>query len=68
MSIQSPPSFSVVSPAQLPEHLRQCVQSGGLRHRIGCVAEVLHGFWGQRFVTSMVLVTALGWVSAGWPL
>ena len=57
------PPYSSLSPSQLSEHVHKCLLASGRLHRIHCVGEAVHGFLAQRFVTTMVVVTALVAVS-----
>ena len=68
MPTPSSPPLPALVPAQLSAHLRQCIPSGGLHWRVGCAAEMLHGFLAHRFVTTLVLASALWLVGVWWSL
>lgn len=51
--------------AQMSSHLQQCKLARGSWHRLGCAAEVAHGFLAQRFVTILVVVVVFV-AASGW--
>ena len=63
MSNPSFSPYSSLSQQQLSEHFHKCLLASGPLHRIHCAGEAMHVFLAQRFVTTMVVVTALVAVS-----
>ena len=63
MSHPSTPPYTSLSSSQLAEHVQKCLLASGPLHRIHCTGEAVHGFLAGRFVTTVVVVTALVAVS-----
>lgn len=59
MSHPSVSPYSSLIGGQLSEHVQKCLMASGPMHRLHCTGEALHGFLAGRFVTTMVVVTAL---------
>ena len=55
-------------PTRLREHLRQCALVRSPLHRLQCAADALEAFLAPRFVTSLVLITALVLVGVSLPV
>ena len=58
--VSSPP---LLGNRQLSEHVQKCLLASGPLHRMHCAGEVVHGFLAGRFVTTMLVVTALASIS-----
>lgn len=59
MSYFSVSHDSSLNISQLSEHVHKCSVASGPLHRMHCAGEAVHGFLAQRFVTTMVVVTAI---------